>query len=486
MEFAPQQYESFLKDREGFFEQLDAMGETEQLKALRMIKSFIEMQRAGKVDFETCVKAAFDHYCRDFVTSIRDLVHTCDQIEQGTGKPFWTGTKRKPVEAEWDPKAPPAEALEYLYACANCYAFIWKVPFVRNREEFERLVLGLELRVPAWAPAGGEAKVDTEEEAAEKADPAAIEALKAELGTATVAGLQPCQAHDFEKDDDTNFHIDFLTVGTNLRAANYDIKRSERAHVKVTAGRIIPALATTTAMICGLVDMEFMKLVKGLHKGEQPLDKFYNANINLATGSQAMNVFRPEPPVKRETKLPKLPEYTTWDKVNIKGEVSLKQLVEELQTRYDATVRRLYPAGDDKICVFDSSQHAKLGWKIEVEASGQVTIEPDEVYTAWPQLRMAMQMLQRVPEGAARNNFLNQVRAAAKSLQSVKESFTARLEGPASEAYIAVARPQEDAEKQKYFDAVLAKRRYIALQAHLTNATGEDADLPLICYTFRG
>merc|ERR1719499_993344 len=137
--------------------------------------------------------------------------------------------------------------------------------------------------------------------------------------------------HDFEKDDDTNFHIDFLTVGTNLRAANYDIKRSDRAHVKVTAGRIIPALATTTAMICGLVDVEFMKLVKGLHKTENALDKFYNANINLATGLQAMNMFRPEPALKKQTKLAALPEYTSWQKVVIDGEVSLKQLVEQIE-----------------------------------------------------------------------------------------------------------------------------------------------------------
>ncbi len=33
---------------------------------------------------------------------------------------------------------------------------------------------------------------------------------------------------DFEKDDDTNFHIDFIHAAAQLRAENYDIKPCER------------------------------------------------------------------------------------------------------------------------------------------------------------------------------------------------------------------------------------------------------------------
>eukprot|EP00438_Fugacium_kawagutii_P032638 Skav228909 [mRNA] locus=scaffold118:117323:122190:+ [translate_table: standard] len=192
-------------------------------------------------------------------------------------EPFWTGTKRRPIEAKWDPENPPAEAMEYLYATANCYAFMWKVPFVRNRGAFEKQVVALRLQVPEWSPPSA-GKVETEEDDGDKVDPAAIEALKAELYAVNPAELAECEAHDFEKDDDTNFHIDFLTVSTNLRASNYDIRHTERSTVKVTAGRIIPALAaTTTAMICGLVDVEFLKLVLGTEV------------MNCA-----MNLFRPE------------------------------------------------------------------------------------------------------------------------------------------------------------------------------------------------
>lgn len=486
LEFAPQQYELFRKDVAGFFEQLEAMSEAEQYKALKMIKGYIALQSDGKVTFQTCVRAAFEHFCKDFVTSIRDLVYTCDKLEKSSGKPFWTGTKRRPTEAPWDPEKPPAAAMEYIYSLANAYAFIFKLPYVRNREDFQGIVISMGLRVPEWSPPGDEAKVDNEEDEGDKVDPAAIDALKGDLYAVNPAGLQECEAHDFEKDDDTNFHVDFLTCATNMRAANYDIKLSERAHVKVTAGRIIPALATTTAMICGLVDVEFVKLVKGLHKGEAPLDKFYNANINLATGLQAMNVFRPEPAIKKETKLTAMPNFTSWDKLTIKGEMSLEALVAKLQEDLGVTLQRLFPAGDDKVCVFDRTQVNKLQWKIELPEGSSPVIEPEEVFGAWPQLKMAVQMISKMPEGAARKNFESQVRAAQTSLQKVKDTFASVYSGPASQAYIEAARPKDDeAEKQKYFDDVLAKRSYVALQAHVLNSSGEDAELPIIRYEFR-
>lgn len=68
---------------------------------------------------------------------------------------------------------------------------------------------------------------------------------------------------EFEKDDDNNLHMDFIVACSNLRATNYRIPPANRHESKLIAGKIMPAIATTTSLVAGCVGLELYKLAQG-------------------------------------------------------------------------------------------------------------------------------------------------------------------------------------------------------------------------------
>ena len=68
----------------------------------------------------------------------------------------------------------------------------------------------------------------------------------------------------FEKDDDSNGHMDFVASASALRARMYSIEAADRLKAKRIAGKIIPAIATATAAVAGLVSTELVYLMSAL------------------------------------------------------------------------------------------------------------------------------------------------------------------------------------------------------------------------------
>ncbi|XP_060066201.1 SUMO-activating enzyme subunit 2-like [Ylistrum balloti] len=64
-------------------------------------------------------------------------------------------------------------------------------------------------------------------------------------------------------DKDDMLAMDFVTCTANIRAYIFSIAQKTRFDIKSMAGNIIPAIATTNAIIAGLIVMEGLKILKG-------------------------------------------------------------------------------------------------------------------------------------------------------------------------------------------------------------------------------
>jgi hypothetical protein len=91
----------------------------------------------------------------------------------------------------------------------------------------------------------------------------------------------------------------------NCRATNYKLEPMDWITVKLKAGRIVPALATTTACVAGLQTLELIKILKETKKEDHR-----NIFLNLAVPSMIAG----EPGDVAKTKLMEGLEVSLWDR----------------------------------------------------------------------------------------------------------------------------------------------------------------------------
>lgn len=232
-------------------------------RTLEVIESIKKVLIDDRVrTFEDCLRWARLHFETQFSNQIKQLLFNFppDQLTS-SGALFWSGPKRCPHPLKFSFDNP--THLDYIVSAANLKAYMYNITQNRNRSAIISFLQTFESQVPVFTPKSGVKIATTDAEAQSDnglLDKDKMNQLQKELPSNEDLVDFKINPIDFEKDDDTNFHMDFIVATSNLRAENYDIPSADRHKSKLIAGRIIPAIATTTSVVAGLVCLELFKV----------------------------------------------------------------------------------------------------------------------------------------------------------------------------------------------------------------------------------
>lgn len=286
-----------------------------------------------------CVQLARLKFQKYFNHKAKHLLHVFPlDTKMQDGSLFWQSPKRPPIPQEFNIQNP--VHFQFVVSTARLYAGVFNIPVSSEDTSITTINSVIEsMDIPDYRPTNK--RILTDESVSKPMDDTtgsgddlldAANRLQASLNEDKVTHvLSPMKPVEFEKDDDTNGHIDFISTAANLRGAMYNIESIDRLQAKRIAGRIVPAIATTTATVSGLVTIELIKLLDKL-----PLEVYKNAFLNLALPVIVLS----EPGPVEKTVIKEGLTTTMWDRWEVHGtaDFTLQQFLQYFKDKYGLEV----------------------------------------------------------------------------------------------------------------------------------------------------
>uniref|UniRef100_A0A8D0GKS4 Ubiquitin-like modifier-activating enzyme 6 n=1 Tax=Sphenodon punctatus TaxID=8508 RepID=A0A8D0GKS4_SPHPU len=294
----------------------------------------IKLLRRRPRNWSHCVELARLKFEKYFNHKALQLLHSFPlDTRLKDGSLFWQLPKRPPFPIKFEFIDP--LHYNFIVSAAKLFADVYCIPFTEkdlSEETVLKIISGV--KIQEFRPSN---KVVQTDETARKPDHtpvssedernAIFQLERAILSSETMKNDLQMKALSFEKDDDNNGHIDFITAASNLRARMYNIEPADSLKTKRIAGKIIPAIATSTAAVSGLVALELIKIVGG-HPFKAYRNCFFNLAIPIIVFTETAEV--------RKTDIRDGISFTIWDRWTIHGkdDFTLLDFINAVREKY--------------------------------------------------------------------------------------------------------------------------------------------------------
>lgn len=253
---------------------------------------------------------------------------------------FRSGAKKPPTVIEFDPSDP--LHMEFIITTANMRAAVYQIAPTADSNNVLSAIQNIVL-VP-FRPADGvkiaateeEAKAEAENRYAQQHTDIDVQCANVVAAIPPVASLSNFTIKSIDFDKDVDSHMRVVAAVSNLRARNYRIPEADLHVSRGVAGKITPAIATTTALVTGAICIELYKIIQ-----DKPASKFVNSFTNLAL--PLFTSMEPEPPKATKSIIKgKEWKWTQWDRIDIfQPDMTVDELIEHLETEYGVELSML-------------------------------------------------------------------------------------------------------------------------------------------------